>query len=76
MIGTDHRIRLASTALKKGGSLALIYNYSPLPSEAATAELSSNIAAESSGVFGNAKDYEKDIERWVQDLPRRNRGLR
>lgn len=67
------RMKLASSALKDGGHLALIYNYSPKPSDETLLNLSKLISRESMGRLDDSWDYATDILRWEDEIGRNER---
>ncbi len=67
-IDPTKRMRLSAKALRKGGVLALIYNFSPKPDNKAMIELSEILEKESDGRLNHFWDYEKDIVRWADEI--------
>ena len=62
------RMRRASSALREGGYLALIYNYTPEPNDRALLDLSKLLAAESGGRLDDPWDRASDIRLWEEEI--------
>ncbi len=62
------RMSLCAKALRRGGAIALAYNFSPKPDRQTTKELSDILEKESDGRLNHSWDYEKDIVRWTLEV--------